>query len=104
VAFQKLNELSCHLEFNDELKEKIKSKYKEKLDNKIEYTTDIFYKDKIYKKSYKTDINQLSYNNKKMIIETWNKIGEIINEIFESDSDSVSTLKSNNSDSDSDSN
>jgi hypothetical protein len=39
-----------------------------------------------------------------MIIETWSKIGEIINEIFDSDDDSVSTLESeNNSNSDSNS-
>jgi len=99
---KKLNELSCYIEFNNELN--INIKYKKKLDDKMNYITENFYKNKINEKNCKSDINQLSYNNKKMIIETWNKLGEIINEILDSDIDSVSTLESeNNLDIDSDS-
>jgi hypothetical protein len=44
-------------------KEQIKEKYREHLDNKLTHIKEIFYKDKIYKKSYKTNINELAYNN-----------------------------------------
>jgi len=55
-SFDKMDNLSLILELNKDVKEQIKEKYKEHLDNKLTHIRDIFYKDKIYKKNYKTNI------------------------------------------------
>jgi hypothetical protein len=91
-SFDKMEHISFDLEFDKELKSKIKEKYKEHLDNKLTNYMDIFQQDKIYKKTYKTNINELSYNNKKLILDTWSSIPEIENE--ESDSDDFSESES----------
>jgi hypothetical protein len=96
-SFDKMEHISLDLEFNKELKSKIKEKYKEQLDNKLTNYMDIFQQDKIYKKTYKTNINELSYNNKKLILDTWSSIPEIENEdsddFSESESDSSVKIK-----------
>jgi hypothetical protein len=60
-------------------------------------------KDKIHKKKYKTDINQLSYNKKNLIQESWKKL-KTINEISDENyySDSTLSEKDSNYNSDSD--
>jgi hypothetical protein len=92
-SFDKMEHISFDLEFDKELKSKIKEKYKEHLDNKLTNYMDIFQQDKIYKKTYKTNINELSYNNKKLILDTWSSIPEIENEDSDDFSESESSVK-----------
>ena len=86
-SFTKMDNLSLILELNNDVKEQIKEKYKEHLDNKLTHIKDIFYKDKIYKKNYKTNINELAYNKNKIILDTWSVVPEIEKLDDESDSD-----------------
>jgi hypothetical protein len=88
-SFSKMDNLSLILELNNDVKEQIKEKYREHLDNKLTHIKEIFYKDKIYKKNYKTNINELAYNKNKIILDTWTAIPEIENH----DSDSECSAK-----------
>jgi len=91
-SFDKMEHLSLLLEFDKEMKEKIKVKYKEHLDNKLIHINNIFHTNKVYKQSYKTNINELSYNNKDSVLDTWSNIPEIKNDdlYYESD-DSINS-------------
>jgi len=91
-SFEKLDHISMLLEFDKEMKEKIKAKYKENLDNKLTHIHDIFHTNKLYKQSYKTNINELSYNNKNLVLDTWSAIPEIEN--LDSDTESIDSINS----------
>jgi hypothetical protein len=91
-SFDKMDNISLVLELNKDMREQIKEKYKNYMDNKLSYIKDIFYKDKIYKKSYKMNINELSYNKNKLVLDTWANVSEI--EKQEDISDSESTVNS----------
>jgi len=86
-SFTKMDNLSLILELNNDVKEQIKEKYREHLDNKLTHIKEIFYKDKIYKKNYKTNINELAYNKNKIILDTWSGVPEIENTDENSDSE-----------------
>jgi hypothetical protein len=86
-SFTKMDNLSLILELNNDVKEQIKEKYREHLDNKLTHIKEIFYKDKIYKKNYKTNINELAYNKNKIILDTWSGVPEIENPDEDSDSE-----------------
>jgi hypothetical protein len=73
-SFTKMDNLSLILELNNDIRDQIKEKYINHLDNKLLHIKDIFYKDKIYKKNYKTNINELSYNKNKVVLDTWANI------------------------------
>jgi len=99
-SFDKMEHLALVLEFDKDMKEQIKEKYKDHLDKKLTHYQDVFHTNKIYKKSYKNNINELSYNNKNLILDTWSKIPEI--ETGEDDldisEDAFSPLTSDSSD------
>ena len=84
-SFDKIDQLSSMLELDESLKETLKEKYKKHLDKKIKHTKNTFFTDKVYKNCYKTNINEMSYNNKDMVLGTWSKRKD-------KDDDSVSTL------------
>ena len=90
-SFDKIDQLSLMLELDDTFKETLKDKYKKHLDKKIEHTKNIFFTDKVYKNCYKTNINEMSYNKKNLVLETWSKLKDT------NDDDSVSTLATEDS-------
>ncbi len=90
-SFSKIDQLSSMLELDDTFKETLKDKYKKHLDKKIEHTKSIFFTDKVYKNCYKTNINEMSYNKKNLVLDTWSKLKE------PNDDDSVSTLATEDS-------
>ena len=76
-SFIKMDNLSLVLELNNDIREQIKEKYRNHLDNKLTHIKDIFYKDKLYKKNYKTNINELSYNKNKVVLDTWATVPDV---------------------------
>jgi hypothetical protein len=90
-SFNKIDELSLMLELDDSLKETLKDKYKKHLDKKIDHIKDIFFTDKVYKNCYKTNINEMSYNKKNLVLGTWSKLKE------SNDDDGISTLETDES-------
>jgi len=86
-SFDKMDNLSLILELNNDVKEQIKEKYREHLDNKLTHIKDIFYKDKLYKNNYKTNINELAYNKNKIVLDTWSSVPVIEKPLDESDSE-----------------
>jgi hypothetical protein len=93
-SFDKMDNLSVILEFDKEMKENIKEKYKEHLDNKLINIRDVFFTDKLYKKHYKTNINELSYNKKNLVLDTWSTIPEIKTDDDDEYSDSEESVNS----------
>ncbi len=100
-AFEKMDNLCLLLELDEDIKNNIKQKYRDHLDKKFSHINKTFYTNKVYKKSYKTDINQLSYNKNKIVLDTWNN-NDVSN--IENDNDTNSSFTdsydSNSSDSD----
>lgn len=90
-SFNKIDDLSLMLELDDTVKETLKDKYKKHLDKNIDHVKELFFTDKVYKNNYKTNINEISYNNKDLVLGTWSKLKDI------NDDDSVSTLESEES-------
>jgi hypothetical protein len=90
-SFNKIDDLSLMLELDDTVKETLKDKYKKHLDKNIDHVKELFFTDKVYKNNYKTNINEISYNNKDLVLDTWSKLRDI------NDDDSVSTLESEDS-------
>jgi hypothetical protein len=91
-SFDKIDQISIILELDNDIKELLKDKYKKHLDKKMIHIKNTFFTDKVYQNSYKTNINELSYNNKDMISNTWSKLNKTIN-----DDDSISTLDTDES-------
>jgi hypothetical protein len=69
-SYRKVNEVLCNIEFNNK-KLQIHDKYKEKLEESVD-TTRVF--NPRHKKIYKQNINQISYNKKNMVLDTWSKV------------------------------
>jgi hypothetical protein len=90
-SFNKIDDLSLMLELDDTVKETLKDKYKKHLDKNIDQVKELFFTDKVYKNNYKTNINEISYNNKDLVLGTWSKLKDI------NDDDSISTLESEES-------
>ena len=102
-ANEKIEAIFFELEHNKEFREQFEEKYIKHLTEKYEYIKKLYNMDKIHKKKYKTDINELSYNNKDMIRESWSKVDNIINddnedEYSDASIDTESTLKTEDSD------
>ncbi len=91
-SFEKIDQLSLMLELDDGFKETLKDKYKKHLDKKIDHLKDNFFTDKVYKNCYKKNINQISYNKKDIVLDTWSKLTDNYD-----DNVSVSTLETNDS-------
>jgi hypothetical protein len=68
-SYRKVNEVICNIEFNND-KLNIHDKYKEKLEESVN-TVNVF--NPRHKKIYKQNINQLSYNKKNIVLDTWTK-------------------------------
>jgi hypothetical protein len=95
-SINKINDMLIVNEFNNE--EKIKDKYVKKLEDTIEYTNNFNNRNS---KTYKKNINQLSYNKKDLILSTWNKLNHKLEDSeSDSESDSVSIDYLSSSDSD----
>ena len=88
-----VDNLLTSLELDNDIKEIFKNKYKEKLEKYIKYIEDNI-NNKFHKKNFKSNINELSYNRNKMIIETWDKLNNVFN--IDNDSESIITLESEN--------
>ena len=78
-SFDKIDQISIILELDNDIKELLKDKYKKHLDKKMNHIKNTFFTDKVYHNSYKTNINELSYNNKDIISITWSKLNKTIN-------------------------
>jgi len=94
-SFTKMDNLSIVLELNEDVREQIKDKYIDYLDSKLTHIKNVFYKDKIYKKSYKTNINELSYNKNKVVLDTWANITDTFKKDNEDDNQSESDKSCN---------
>lgn len=71
-SINKLNDLIFHLEFTDDIEKKnLGKKYIAKLENILNNSEYIY--SKRHKKVYKTNINQISYNKKNTVLNTWRK-------------------------------
>jgi hypothetical protein len=106
-ANEKIEAILFEFDINKEFREQFGEKYINHLQTKYKHTYDLFMKNNIHKKKYKLDINQLSYNKKNLIQDTWSKIEklDIIDEISEeyfSDS-TLSSEKKYDSETDTDS-
>lgn len=100
-ANDKIEAILFEFDNNKDFREQFSEKYINYLKTKYGHSSNLFLKNKIYKKKYKTDINQLSYNKKKLIQDTWKKIDNLktINENILEDNlseSSESTLATNN--------
>ena len=87
-SINKINDLIFHLEFTDDInKKKLGKKYIAKLENIIN-NNEYIYSNR-HKKIYKTNINEISYNKKDTILNTWNKElnNNILSNLESSDSD-----------------
>jgi hypothetical protein len=96
TANEKIDNILFEIDNNKDFRNQFKEKYINHLRSKYEHIYDLHMRDCIYKKKYKTDINQLSYNKKDLIQNTWSKIKELdkVDESIEEEYLSDSTLKS----------
>ena len=84
---KKIEDLTLRLEFNMD-ENNLSPKYLEKFMKTVEKKEEILN----YRKSYHKNINEISYNNKEMVLDTW-KSGLTLNENVDTDSD-ISSLNS----------
>ena len=84
-SVKKINDVLIDNEYNND--EKLDAKYVKKLEDSV--STPTIYNKK-HKQVYNKNINQISYNKKKMILDTWSKIKKTngLNKITDYDSDS----------------
>ena len=88
-SIKKIEDLTLRLEFNMD-ENNLSSKYLEKFMKTVEKKDEILN----YRKSYHKNINEISYNNKEMVLDTW-KSGLTLNENENEDTDSdISSLNS----------
>jgi hypothetical protein len=73
-SFEKLNNIMLYLEISKDIKELINEEKIESIINKLEKNKLTFYTNKNRKKNYDHNINELGYNNKKLIMDTWSKL------------------------------
>ena len=95
TANEKIEAILFELDYNDDFRLKFEDKYISHLKSKYDNLINLYIKDNL-KKKYKTNINELSYNQKDMIQQTWNKVDNIENNNFDDtySSASDSTLAS----------
>jgi hypothetical protein len=87
-SFEKLNNVMRYLEISKDIKELINKKKIESIINKYDATKSTFLTNKNHKKNYDYNINELGYNNKKLIMDTWSQLPQnITDKIIESESD-----------------
>ena len=86
-SIKKIEDLTLRLEFNMD-ENNLSPKYLEKFMKTVEKKEEILN----YRKSYHKNINEISYNNKEMVLDTW-KSGLTLNENVDTDSD-ISSLNS----------
>ena len=96
-SFEKLNHLMLYLEISKDIKELITEEKIESIINKYEENKFKFLTNKSRKKNYDYNINELGYNNKKLIMDTWSKLPQNITDISFIDSDSDDNSSSNDS-------
>ena len=91
-AIEKINDLLFYLEFNmkEEYNEKINESHYEKLQEIALKSQSMIDK---YKKSYHTNINELSYNNKEIVLDTWLKLKPSDDDDPQSDDSSIVNYK-----------
>ena len=73
-SFEKLSNIMLYLEISKDIKEIINEEKIESIINKLEKNKLTFYTNKNRKKNYDHNINELGYNNKKLIMNTWSKL------------------------------
>jgi len=99
-SFEKLNHLMLYLEISKDIKELINEEKIESIINKYEKNKFKFLTNKSRKKNYDYNINELGYNNKKLIMNTWSNLPQnICDNTIESDSDDISYNDSSSDDS-----
>jgi 16S rRNA C967 or C1407 C5-methylase (RsmB/RsmF family) len=76
-ATDKIEGIILHLEHDKEFREQFHEKYIMHLKNKYDRVCELFIRSNIHKKRYKTNINQLSYNKKELVRNTWNDLKDI---------------------------
>ena len=79
-SFEKLNNIMLYLEISKDIKEIINEEKIESIINKHEENKLNFFANKNYKKNYDYNINELGYNNKNLIMDTWSKLPRDISE------------------------
>ena len=82
TANEKIEAILFELDYNDDFRLKFEDKYISHLKSKYDNLINLYIKDNL-KKKYKTNINELSYNQKDMIQQTWNKVDNIENNNFD---------------------
>ena len=82
TANEKIEAILFELDYNDDFRLQFEDKYISHLKNKYDNLINFYIKDNL-KKKYKTNINELSYNQKDMIQQTWNKVDNIENNNFD---------------------
>ena len=102
-SFEIINNIIFKLDYDDEFNKDIKEKYKIKLENKIKELNENFNKNKSYKNSFKKDVNELSYNKKNIILETWKTLKKLEKQLIEDDNSDSTLTSDNDSNSNSDS-
>ena len=84
TANEKIEAILFELDYNDDFRLQFEDKYISHLKNKYDNLINFYIKDNCnLKKKYKTNINELSYNQKDMIQQTWNKVDNIENNNFD---------------------
>ena len=87
-SFEQLNNVMLYLEISKDIKELINEKKIESIINKYEENKLKFLTNKNRKKNYDYNINELGYNNKKLIMNTWSQLPQnITDKIIETESD-----------------
>ena len=76
-ATDKIEGILIQLEHDKDFREQFEEKYIMHLKNRYNRICDLFIRSNIHKKKYKTNINQLSYNKKELIRNTWENIKDV---------------------------
>ena len=76
-ATDKIEGIILHLEHDKEFREQFQEKYIMHFKNKYDRVCELFIRSNIHKKRYKTNINQLSYNKKELVRNTWGDLKDV---------------------------
>jgi len=96
ISHLKLNDLMFILEIDELKQEEIKKKYLERLIKEYEnkYNKEKYILNLQNIKKYNSNVNEIGYNNKNMVLNTWSKV---LNKNIENDSDSGSEFSNESS-------
>ena len=105
-ATDKIEGIILHLEHDKDFREQFQEKYIMHFKNKYDRVCELFIRSNIHKKRYKTNINQLSYNKKELVRNTWSNLKDVKedDEDMYSDPSESTLLTPNDSDSSDDMN